>query len=211
MNTEVIGQDVHAMVDLDGQDVHAMVDLDGQDVHAMVDLETLATSIDASIASLGATAWQRRPYPCIDLFLRPELKLLINIANQPTRRFDGATILWWLRQSKEAQEATFGKGAERLGLRPALTELYNWAVKLKVTHWWSWPAQYDLALLDHAYAQFEMQAPWKRKNLNCARTICSFLKVQRNPNPLKHDPLEDARVQADAVRRAFALVDKGKK
>lgn len=174
----------------------AVESMDG--LHAMVDIEALGTTQDCVIASIGLTAWS---VGTVSSDVPRDEKLLLNVANQPGRTVMAETALWWLRQSKEAQDATFGPGMARLGFREALGAMYNWGRGAKF--WWSWPSLYDLAILDHAYRQAGMETPWSRKNLCCARTFCKAVGIRRPANPLRHDPLEDARVQAIAVQAAL--------
>lgn len=178
-------------------------------LHVMVDIEALGNPDLGSggvIASVGATAWYRGPLPKGDDLVPPDFKVMVNVSNQPGRTIDGKTVLWWMRQTKEAQDATFGKGLARLGIREMLVAFYNWAEH--ADHFWAWPAAYDLSTLDHAYKQCGVSAPWsgRRRALHCARTLCNALSVKRHPNLLKHDPLVDAQVQADAVMEALVLV-----
>lgn len=170
----------------------------------MIDIEGLGHTPDGVIASIGAAVVDSVPTPA-----SPDLDgFVVLVSLRQDRRFEPDTVQWWLRQTKEAVDQNFGKGQPRLPLSHALSELTKWCASVEATDFWAWPAAYDLMMLDHAYQQTGAGAPWgrRRRLLHCARTMCTFVKVGRERNENKHNPLSDARIQAVALRRALTII-----
>lgn len=172
--------------------------------HVMIDIEGLGHTPDGVIASIGAVVVdpvQPPASPDPDGFM-------VLVSLRQDRRFEPDTVQWWLRQTKEAVDQNFGKGQPRLPLTQALSDLTKWCGAIGATDFWAWPAAYDLMMLGHAYYQTGVGAPWghQRRVLHCARTICTFVKVGRERNENKHNPLSDARIQAVALRKALRII-----
>jgi hypothetical protein len=163
----------------------------------MLDLETLATTSDAVILSIGAV---RFDLDAGRVFDEPESVFYQSIAidSQPDRKISGSTLAWWMTQSNEAR-AVF---CEPNGtLYDALDGLGAWiAPQLDTkTHVWSNGADFDLPMLVHAYDQLELSLPWPVYAGRCYRTYKNLpgargVKVERTG--LHHNALDDAIFQA---------------
>ena len=164
----------------------------------MIDLETLGTSADAVIVSIGAKAFD------LDagvLFEGPasDFYRVISIDGQPQRRISGSTVSWWMGQS-EAARSVFSS-EQMIYLRPALDDLRDW-IRLafpKSPNVWSNGADFDLPMLNHAFEAMCMTPPWKPYSGRCYRTYKNLpgaraIKVERTGE--HHNALDDAIYQA---------------
>jgi hypothetical protein len=178
----------------------------------MLDLETLATTADAVILSIGAVRFDLDAGLVFD---QPEAVFYrsISIDSQPGRKISGDTLAWWMMQSDQAQSVFFEPNGT---LDDALLALSIWVDPQPSTepYVWSNGADFDLPMLNHAYGFEFRQLPWKPYAGRCYRTYKNLpgaraVKVERQG--LHHNALDDAIFQARhlcAIHRAlFANAD----
>ncbi len=166
----------------------------------MIDLETLGTTADAVILSIGAVRFDLEegrvfdsgPHDCC--FYRA-----IEIDWQPGRRIDGDTLTWWMKQDAQAQQV-FTDPAKKI-LAIALHQLAMWIDPQpgSMPTVWSNGADFDLPMLSHAYRQHSQTPPWEPYAARCYRTYKNLpgaraVKVERTG--LHHNALDDAIYQA---------------
>ena len=117
------------------------------------------------------------------------------------RRLSDSTLQWWMTQPAEAR--TVFTEPPRVRLATALFALSTWIKQGEIEgeriYVWSNGADFDLAILAHAYAQFSMPVPWSFTNTRCFRTFKNL--SSRSPKALpfvgvKHNALADAVNQA---------------
>ena len=171
--------------------------------HIMIDLETLGTVADAVILSIGAVKFDLDSdsidnegfYASVSVDSNMEFK----------RRIQEDTLIWWLKQSHDAQQV-FHEAKQ--SLPSALEELSDWIGDMNFNVW-SNGADFDLPMLSHAYTQIGMETPWKFWNSNCFRTYKKLpgAKAAVLPNSgVKHNALDDAVTQVrslQAIQRAL--------
>ena len=164
--------------------------------HVMVDNETLATTADAVILSIGAVKFDLSTgeidndgfYRSISIESNLDLK----------RRISEDTLIWWLKQDVAAQQV-FHEQKETL--ETALTEFSDWLGNDDNTMW-SNGADFDIPMLAHAYTQLGMEVPWKFWNSKCFRTYKNLpgaKDIRVPPLGVKHNALSDAFQQAQTV------------
>lgn len=157
----------------------------------MIDLETLGKAPDCVIASIGAA--------CCDLdastfVLNYSFYILVDL-HQPGRVIDPDTVLWWFKQSKKTIDETFLNSTPAL-LSGALMELEKALQTFPPDTLWSKGADFDLAILNHAYQQRDLITPWRYQQVRCFRTLGAyFSEVPEPPNPGAHNALYDAQTQ----------------
>lgn len=163
--------------------------------HVMIDLETLATTADAVVVSLGAVKFDNKK---IDNrgFYTP-----ISVESNLTygRRISEDTLAWWMKQS-DAARAVFNEPNETL--ESALDQLVSWIGKDDPIIW-SNGASFDIPILEHAFAQVGITVPWKFWNSRCYRTIKGLAKAKqiKYAGPaVKHNALSDAYAQAQHLQ-----------
>lgn len=160
--------------------------------NVMVDLETVDTSINSNIVSIGAVLFNRKEKKiCVDTFYRvidlksgEELGLSININ----------TILWWFKQSDEARKVFSEQG---LPIAEVLHDFYVWIVNFSTgvadIKMWGNSASFDNEILRNAYDKADITTPWSIWNDRCYRTLKNeypHIKMERIGT--YHNALDDA-------------------
>ena len=163
----------------------------------MIDLETLATTADAVILSIGAVRFDLDAGLVFD---EPEAVFYraISIDSQHARTISGDTLAWWMMQSEQARTVFVEPNCSIFN---ALMDLREWIDPQPGTepYVWSNGADFDLPMLVHAYQQESIKLPWPPYAGRCYRT-CKNLpgaraaKVERQG--LHHNALDDAIFQA---------------
>lgn len=174
--------------------------------HLMVDLETLGTSPDAAVISIGAVKFDLDSDTIDDDGFYASISIESNLV--AGRRIDEDTLLWWLQQSKAAQ-AVFFEPKEALG--SALESFADWLEHDK-RYVWSNGADFDLPILAHAFRSHGMDVPWQFWNSRCVRTYknlpCAALVPKAKEQGIKHNALHDAVAQARLVQSIHTLLKK---
>lgn len=159
--------------------------------HVMLDLETLGTTADAVILSIGAVKFDLDSDKMDDEGFYASVSIDSNL--DARRRIDESTLVWWMGQSKEAQ-TVFTEPKQTLD--GALGALADWFGHNK-RYVWSNGASFDIPMLEHAYRGFGWEAPWMFYNSRCVRTYRSLPAADRVTKPVNdHNALRDAINQA---------------
>lgn len=173
----------------------------------MVDIETLGSRPGAVIASIGAVVFTEK-----DVVSEFECNVSITSAQAKGLKFDADTILWWMMQSKAAQEATFTVRAA--SITDALDGLAHYAEQNRVVDYWSHGATFDLVLLNEA-ALITGATPMVRdfRRARDTRTLYEITGV--NPRTFMgtgtaHNAVDDARAQALAVIESWRILRRWK-
>ena len=159
-------------------------------MNAMVDIETLATTPNAAIVSIGVAWFDEGGLDARNFYIE------LNWGMQ-NRYICPKTLEWWRDEMHgEIPSGKIGirEGLGRLGaeLQPAETI-------------WAKPASFELPILEDAYRQFGMQVPWNPRKWRCAYTLSKLgVPWSAEPGPVpfdivslrKHNALYDATVQA---------------
>lgn len=167
----------------------------------MIDLETLATQPDAAILTIGAVKFD--PFGddiddprCEKFYVRVD----IDSCNDLGLVTNNATIEWWAKQSKEAQDEAFSDG-NRIPIREAMDQLYKFAWGCKRV--WSHGAAFDVVICEHVFRKIEKAIPWNFWTVRDTRTLFDLGIDPQRPPVLKHHALEDAWNQAIGVQNVF--------
>lgn len=176
---------------------------DLQNYEAMVDLETLATTPNAHILTIGFVAMHE---------LSNTLYIRVLKKNQ-NRRIDLNTEKWWSKQSQEAQDEAFStEGA--VSIPEALDQITTWFQAGKMKKIWSHGATFDVAILDNAYRQHEKFPPWRFGDVRDTRTVIDIAQraTGKKLEPVRqgtyHNALDDAVHQAKWINNILSLVTK---
>lgn len=175
----------------------------------MLDHETLGTTADSVIMSIGAVKFNLETGE-----IEPEgfyASVSIDSNLERGRRIQEDTLIWWMRQGPEAQ-GVFHE--EKLALAPALEQFSDWVGTRDFTVW-SNGADFDIPMLAHAYKQHQMETPWEFWNTRCFRTYKNLPGAKAIKVPfagVKHNALADAYHQAQVACEIYkALFAKAKK
>lgn len=167
----------------------------------MIDLETLATSPNAAVLTIGAVKFDpfnietdnptcEKFYVKVDLDSCDELGLDVN----------DDTIAWWGQQSKEAQEEAFSTEG-RIHIREAFDQLYKFCWGAKRV--WSHGASFDTVICENIFRKLNKAVPWSFWQVRCTRTLFDIGIDPQRPPVLKHHALEDAWNQTVGVQNVF--------
>lgn len=169
----------------------------------MVDLETMGTVADAAICSIGAVRFDLESDELDDAGFSASISLDSNSA--VGRRIQEDTFLWWLKQSAEAQAFFHGP---KQSLESSLIDLSDW-IGNDTYYVWSNGADFDLPMLMHAYAQFNLEVPWRFTNSRCYRTYKNLPCAKNVPLQrvgTHHNALFDALNQARHIQKIHAVM-----
>lgn len=175
--------------------------------HVMVDLETLGTAADSVILSIGAVRFNLDSDEIDDAGFYASVSIDSNLKFK--RRVQEDTLIWWMKQSDTAQ-VVFHEPKQ--SLPSALVEFSDW-VHDGDSFMWSNGADFDNAMLAHAYTQQSMERPWLFWNSRCVRTYKALPGAKGVTVPrlgTHHNALHDAIYQARLVQ-AIQKTLKGKK
>jgi len=167
----------------------------------MIDLETLATTPDAAILTIGAVKFDpfgddvKNP-KCEKFYVRVDLDSCDRIGLVT----NDATIEWWSQQDKAAQEEAFSPD-DRIDIVDAMNQLYKfcWGAK----RIWSHGAAFDVPICEHVFNKIGKAIPWSFWSVRCTRTLYDIGINPNRPPVLKHHALEDAWNQAVGVQNVM--------
>jgi hypothetical protein len=167
----------------------------------MIDLETLATSTDAAILTIGAVKFDpfgreaQEPsmtpfYVRVDLDSCDEIGLVTN----------DDTIAWWANQSKEAQEEAFNTN-DIIHIRDAFEQLYKFCWGAKRV--WSNGSCFDIVICEHVFKKVNRAVPWKFWEVRDVRTAFDLGINPQRPPVTAHHALQDAWNQAVGIQNVY--------
>lgn len=173
--------------------------------HVMLDVETLGTSADACIISIGAVKFDLESSAFDDTGFYASISVESNL--EAKRRIQESTLLWWLNQSKAAQ-LVFHEPKQTL--HGALTDLADWLGDGEY-FMWSNGADFDLPMVAHAYTSLAMDVPWAFWRSRCFRTYKNLPGAKNVKVPftgVEHNAIADAIYQAKVVQNIHAKLFK---
>lgn len=164
----------------------------------MIDCETLATTPDASVLTIGAVKFN--PFgdelnaPAMEKFY---VKVDVDSCDRLGLITSNSTIEWWSQQSQEAQDEAFGTEG-RVDIADAMKQLYRFAWGTKRA--WSHGAGFDIVLMETVFRRVNQGFPWQYWSVRDTRTLFDLGIDPQRPPVLKHHALEDAWNQAVGVQ-----------
>ncbi len=167
----------------------------------MIDLETLATSPNASVLTIGAVRFD--PFnneidnPTCEKFY---VKVDLDSCDALGLEVSEDTLAWWSQQSKEAQEEAFNTEG-RIEIREAFNQLYKFCWGAKRV--WSHGASFDTVICENIFRKLGKAVPWSFWEVRCTRTLFDIGINPERPPVLKHHALEDAWNQVVGVQNVF--------
>jgi hypothetical protein len=170
----------------------------------MIDLETLATSTDAAILTIGAVKFD--PFgkdieePAMDSFY---VRVDLDSCDELGLAVNDDTIAWWAQQSKEAQDEAFGTDG-RIHIRDAMDQLYKFCWDAKRV--WSNGAAFDIPICETAYKRLNKSIPWSFWQVRDVRTAFDLGINPNRPTVTAHHALQDAYNQAVGIQNVYTLL-----
>lgn len=173
----------------------------------MVDLETLSTSPNACILTIGAVKFCRRgPVQSLlesrTFYRRIDVQSCIKLGLDISKE----TQDWWNTQSKAAQYEAF-EHKERVQLKEALVDFARWFRGAR--HIWSHGDDFDCVILSSAYEACGLDVPWKFWSTRDTRTLFDLANINIRDFPIKeeHHALYDAYRQVLGVRKGLVKLE----
>jgi len=164
----------------------------------MIDLETLATSSDASILTIGAVKFD--PFGSVADFTDNDkfyVKVDLDSCNELNLTVSDDTLNWWATQSKEAQEEAFSTEG-RIHIEDAFADLYKFAWGAQRV--WSNGAGFDVVICETVFKRIHKKIPWDFWQVRDVRTMFDLGIDPMRPKITAHNALEDALAQAISIQ-----------
>lgn len=149
--------------------------------HVMIDLETLGTTADAVILTIGAIAFDPQTFDSVDQFYHR-----VTIDSQHSNRIiNSDTLSWWMEQNDTARHEAFSSQLERVPLDHSLISFKAW-LPGNVGGVWGNGADFDNAILQHAADQLGLKL-WPYWANRCFRTFTALYDPEKRFRPAEND------------------------
>lgn len=171
----------------------------------MIDLETLHTTPDCVVLSIGAVRFDPKGQGVVE---RLELKPTVEDQTEIYKRaISDDTIRWWSTQNPSALEEAFDENG-RQPFAECMETLYKFCWNRRAV--WSNGAPFDLVVMEHAWRQTSDKPnpiPWPFYTMRDTRTLWEIagvsLKDKKYATKTTHKAVEDAEHQAIVVQDAY--------
>ena len=168
-------------------------------MHLMVDLETLATTPNAAVLTIGACTFDPMSNEICKQFYE---KIDIESQEPLERHIDNNTLEWWGKQDPKIREEALGDN-DRVSVNELLKQLNKFTVGC--SELWCQGPLFDYAILEHLYKQMGQPFPWNFWQIRDSRTVFSMMPQ----DPRKaiqeelHNALADCYYQAKCIQSTF--------
>jgi hypothetical protein len=170
--------------------------------HLMVDLETLATSPDAVILTIGAVTFDPASNRIFDkLYYRVDIESCDRLG----MTVNDDTVEWWSKQAAEVQTEAFAED-NRLPIEEVIEKFHKFAWNCDA--FWSHGATFDLVILDCYYRKLNKVPPWNFWQIRDTRTLFDLGYDPEMPKEGLHNALEDASRQAIGVQTIYRKLNR---
>ena len=169
----------------------------------MIDIESLNTTPDCVILTIGAVLFDPKGQGIIDkIELRPTIEDQTEVHG---RTINEDTLRWWSTQSPEAQEEALGDQG-RISFKDCMEALYRFCWNHKAV--WSNGASFDVVVMEHAWRQTSDRPnpiPWPFWNVRDTRTLYDVtgVSLKEGGHVTSHKAVEDAERQAIVVQKGY--------
>lgn len=158
-----------------------------RDIRAMIDIETLATSPDAVVTSIGIAHFGVKVLKAVSWELD---------YSRDTGEIDPVTLRWWLSQERAVLDRNL-LGSEDPAT--AAREIVECLAGVKEV--WANAPTFDCVILRNWFKRLGVACPWRFRQERCMRTMYQLgrdrgVVFPRN-NEAKHDAVSDATSQAN--------------
>ena len=164
----------------------------------MIDLETLATTPNAAVLTIGAVRFdpfgEDMKEPTADSFY---VRVDLDSCDAIGLEVSPDTLDWWAKQDQSAQDEAFGTEG-RIPVSDAMNQLYKFCWGAKRV--WSHGAGFDVPICENIFRKLNKAVPWNFWQVRDTRTIYDLGIESRRPEVLKHHALHDAYSQAVGVQ-----------
>jgi hypothetical protein len=178
--------------------------------HIMVDLETMGTSPNAAIMSIGACVFDPHAVSLASLNYYQNIDLASCMKVGLT--VDAGTIEFWMKQPDAAINALWD---DRWDITRALKDFSSWIGSTthssgKDVRIWAHGSNFDIVVLESAYRACGLVQPWAYNAMRDDRTLFELAGVDLKDFSCGtlHNALDDARNQAMAVQESYRRLKK---
>jgi hypothetical protein len=173
------------------------------ETHCMIDIETLGRDHGAIPISVGAVTFT------VADGVDEELYIEIDPEDCQERGLtaDVSTFIWWIETDAE-EAADVVPGGEPLDT--ALKQLTMFYQRHGCSTIWAKSPIFDVSIIEHCYGVCGMKHPWRFYETRDVRTILNrsaAVKEEHGEDEQKHNAVDDARVQAQAVAKTLEKLD----
>ena len=170
--------------------------------HLMVDLETLATSPNAVILTIGAVTFDPASNKIFDkLYYRVDVESCDRLG----MTINDDTVEWWSKQSADVQTEAFAED-NRVPIEEVIEKFHKFAWNCDA--FWSHGATFDLVILDCYYRKLNKVPPWNFWQIRDTRTLFDLGYDPEMPKEGLHNALEDASRQAIGVQTIYRKLNR---
>lgn len=168
--------------------------------HISIDIESLATTPDMKIVSIGAVVFTASAQ------IEDKFYAVLDLREQALRGQSETALKWWEEQPDEVREALTTTAREPVLFALGRLDEYVKRHEANLAGIWAKGPSFDLAALEHMYASYKLPPPWGYKLARCYRTVAAQMKntfpAAELPDygPLvAHNALDDAKWQARSL------------
>lgn len=183
-----------------------------QQTDVMIDIETLGGPPNAIPVTIGVATFNLDGKGALEKF---QIHVHAGTAQKAGLKLDAGTVMWWMEQSKEAQQSLISKSA--ISLNQALTNLSEYISKIRSKNFrnriniWGNDPDFDMVILGEAYKALGTEPPWRfyetrstRTMLELAERLFNFNKKRDFPRLGTHHAADDdAEFQATMVQHIY--------
>jgi hypothetical protein len=167
----------------------------------MLDLETLGTTSDHAILTIGAVLFD--PFEVGKFGEELYMRLDVDEQLERGRKINEDTIAWWGRQSADVRDEAFSDN-DRFGINDMIKALNKLCAKTPSGDIWAQGPVFDIAFLEDIYRQYGHPTPWHYWQIKDSRTIFQLFGDPREKNKAGlHNALEDCKSQAEGVQMIY--------
>lgn len=174
----------------------------------MIDLETLATSPDAVVLTIGAIRFD--PYDDYENKSIEDLKTFYirvkpDSFDWPSAEISESTLAWWSKQSPAAQAEAFGDHLERFDIRDSMELLFEFCRPCDRV--WANSPSFDITILETIAKQLNKQVPWQYYQMRDCRTVFKMFDDSHKGSALDHNALNDCLAQICRLQKSLKTLN----
>jgi len=172
--------------------------------HATIDIETLGTSPDTVVLTIGGIKFD----PMEDDGLHSQFYYRLDADEQIEmgRTVDEKTLEWWEKQPEEIRKEAL-ETTGRVSTEQSLKALNKWLVG--VDKIWCQGPVFDIGILQNLYKQIGLHHNWPFYIIRDSRTLFSLMDKdpRKEINFAAHNALADAIVQSLCIQKVYKKLD----
>lgn len=178
-------------------------------MNIMLDLETASTRMNAAILTIGAVRFTEDRLGGYTFYRA----ITLDSNTSAGRHICGETIAWWMAQDETVRAAAFAD-PKAVHLNAALHDFAVWLRGAATSrtgdrepvYLWGNGANFDISILESAYADAGLERPWEFRGVRCLRTVRALAGAEAIERPEignAHNALDDAVSQAMWLMKAW--------